>query len=150
MIYFNDLLNIFSIFLKLISVFFCQSMDLEVQDLEAQVATRCDVPLRFVRYLFDITDKSRWLHDNQLLISQMEKRISFLKYAVRISALLPNFENVLEVMATANRLGVPNYVVSTVIAAEARIDTGLTRIEMIEFLFLVLRHLNHLVGYWLP
>lgn len=130
MIYFNDLLNIFSIFLKLISVFFCQSMDLEVQDLEAQVATRCDVPLRFVRYLFDITDKSRWLHDNQLLISQMEKRISFLKYAVRISALLPNFENVLEVMATANRLGVPNYVVSTVIAAEARIDTGLTRIEV--------------------
>lgn len=150
MIYFNDLLNIFSIFLKLISVFFCQSMDLEVQDLEAQVATRCDVPLRFVRYLFDITDKSRWLHDNQLLISQMEKRISFLKYAVRISAFLPNFENVLEVMATANRLGVPNYVVSTVIAAEARIDTGLARIEMIECLFLVLRHLNHLVGYWLP
>lgn len=124
-------------------------MDLETQDLEAQVAARCNVPVRFVRFVFDITDKSRWLHDNQLLVSEMAKRIYFLNFAVRIAALLPSYENIVEVMATAQRFQVPNYVASAVIAAEAHIDTGLPRIEMIEFLALVLRHLDHLIDYWL-
>lgn len=113
------------------------------------VSNNCGVSRRFTAYIFEITDTEQWETEAKV-IEEMEKRIEFLVFAVRVFPLLSSYQHDEEVLLLQRRTGMPLHIVAVALAAERRGATRMTRMEMVDFLYGVMFDLDKLIDMWLP